>query len=218
MEKKYWAWICKCQQYLFSRASTNDRFSTGGGDRLVFLWDVASGQIIRRFSGHHHRINDVQLNGESTVIVSASYDATVRLWDCRSQSRFPIQVLDHAKDSVSSVKLTNTEIVTGSIDGCIRIYDIRVGAMISDKIEIPVTCVSLSQDGNCILASTLDSTIRLFDKDNGSCLNEFTGHVNKNYKLTSCLTKSEEKVLGGSEDGKIYTWDLVQVFQMKFMR
>jgi mitogen-activated protein kinase organizer 1 len=178
----------------------------------VFLWDVATGQIIRRFSGHHHRVNDVKFNGESTVIVSASYDATVRLWDCRSQSRFPIQVLDHAKDSVSSIQLTDTEIITGSIDGCIRIYDIRAGAMICDKIEIPVTSVSLSQDGNCMLTSTLDSTIRLFDKENGSCLNEFKGHVNKNYKLTSCLTNNEQQVLSGSEDGKIYSWDLVQVF------
>ena len=36
----------------------------------------------------------------------------------------------------------------------------------------PVTSVSFSRDGNCILASSLDGKVRLLDKDNGELLNE----------------------------------------------
>ena len=35
----------------------------------------------------------------------------------------------------------------------------------------PVTSVRLTQDGHCILVSSLDNKIRLFDKDNGELLN-----------------------------------------------
>ena len=35
----------------------------------------------------------------------------------------------------------------------------------------PVTSVGFSQDGLCVLASSLDSQIRLLDKDNGELLN-----------------------------------------------
>ena len=41
----------------------------------------------------------------------------------------------------------------------------------SFSISAPVTCVSFSRDGQCVLASTLDSKLRLMDKDTGELLN-----------------------------------------------
>ncbi len=66
--------------------------------------------------------------------VQGSFDATVRLWDCRSQSTKPIQVLEDSKDSVSSLHVLGHEIVTGSVDGKIRLYDLRMGMMSADTI------------------------------------------------------------------------------------
>ena len=37
----------------------------------------------------------------------------------------------------------------------------------------PITSARLSHDGNCILVSTLDDTVRLMDKANGTLLNEY---------------------------------------------
>lgn len=42
-----------------------------------------------------------------------SIDSTVRCWDCRSRRPDPIQVLDEAKDGISSLKLSPHEILTG---------------------------------------------------------------------------------------------------------
>lgn len=66
--------------------------------------------------------------------VQGSFDATVRLWDCKSQSTKPIQVLEDSKDSVSSLHVLGHEIVTGSVDGKIRLYDLRTGMMYADTI------------------------------------------------------------------------------------
>ena len=63
-----------------------------------------------------------------------SFDATVRLWDCRSQSIKPIQVLDEARDSVSSLDVLGHEIVTGSVDGRVRLYDLRMGMLHVDVL------------------------------------------------------------------------------------
>lgn len=65
---------------------------------------------------------------------AGSFDATVRLWDCRSQSTKPIQVLDESRDSVSSLHVVGHEIVTGSVDGRVRLYDIRMGQLYVDVI------------------------------------------------------------------------------------
>lgn len=44
------------------------------------------------------------------------------------------QILDDAKDSVTSLEVSDHEILTGSADGKIRKYDLRVGNMHADFI------------------------------------------------------------------------------------
>ncbi|RGB37439.1 WD40-repeat-containing domain protein [Rhizophagus diaphanus] len=188
----------------------HSRFASCGGDRQVYYWDVSTGNTIRRFEGHNQRINAVCFNWEGTVLASGSYDTTIRLWDCRSNSRAPIQILEEPKDSVTSLHMTQYEIVSGSADGYIRTHDIRMGVLITDLISYPVTSVCISGDNNCILASSLDSTIRLMDRENGGLLNDFKGHENVSYKIHSRLSNNDAYVISGSEDGKIYIWDLLE--------
>lgn len=47
-----------------------------------------------------------------------------------------------------------------------------------------VTGASFSGDGQCVLASTMDSTLRLMDKDTGELLSQYTGHTSKDYKVS----------------------------------
>ena len=64
-----------------------------------------------------------------------------------------------------------------SVDCHIRRYDIRVGKMTADYTGHPVTSVTLSKDGQCILASSLDNTVRLLDKETGELLNEYASYL-----------------------------------------
>lgn len=189
----------------------NARFASVGGDKQVFLWDVATARTLRRWSGHFGRVNCVDFSGEEgSVVVSGSYDATVRLWDCKSQSTKPIQVLEEARDSVSTLHVVGHEVVTGSVDGRMRIYDLRMGMILVDVIGQPITSVQQTRDGNAVLVSTLDSTIRLMDKGNGQLLQSYRGHTNKDYRIRSCLGMADSVVISGSEDGKLYAWDMLE--------
>ncbi|CAM8884004.1 unnamed protein product [Rhodiola kirilowii] len=187
----------------------NSKLCSCGGDRQVFYWDVATGRVIRKFRGHDSEVNAVKFNEYSSVVVSAGYDRSVRAWDCRSHSTEPIQIIDTFSDSVMSCCLTKTEIIAGSVDGTVRTFDIRMGRELSDSLGQPVNCIALSNDGNCILASCLDSTLRLIDRTTGELLQEYKGHKCKSYKLDCCLTNTDAHITGGSEDGFIYFWDLV---------
>ena len=51
-----------------------------------------------------------------------------------AQSRQAIQVLDEARDSISAIHIGSTEIITGSVDGYVRTYDLRKGAITSDYL------------------------------------------------------------------------------------
>ncbi|KAK8985122.1 hypothetical protein V6N11_076812 [Hibiscus sabdariffa] len=187
----------------------NSKLCSCGGDRQIFYWDVSTGRVIRKFRGHDGEVNAVKFNEYASVVVSAGYDRSLRAWDCRSHSTEPIQIIDSFLDTVMSVCLTKTEIIGGSVDGTVRTFDIRIGREISDDLGQPVNCISMSNDGNCILASCLDSSIRLLDRSTGELLQEYKGHACKSYKMDCCLTNSDAHVIGGSEDGSIFFWDLV---------
>lgn len=47
------------------------------------------------------------------MLLSGSFDATIRLWDLRSSNFQPIQVIEDCKDSVMSIDLKGVEFVAG---------------------------------------------------------------------------------------------------------
>lgn len=55
-------------------SADNSRFSSVGGDRQVFLWDVEQGSTVRRWAGHTSRVEAVQFAGEGdSVVVSGAF-------------------------------------------------------------------------------------------------------------------------------------------------
>ncbi|KAL1927053.1 hypothetical protein VTP01DRAFT_5016 [Rhizomucor pusillus] len=199
-------------------ASDNAKIASCGADRAVLLWDVGTAEILRRYTAHWERVNSVDFNEEATVLVSGSFDATIRIWDCRSTNFSPIQVIEDCKDSVMSVHVKGVEIVAGCADGRLRTYDLRMGQLLEDYIGPAITSATLSHDGNCILVSTLDDTIRLMDKSNGTLLNEFKGHQHKQYKIDSALNNTDAHAISGSEDGHVYIWDVLDAKLVKKLK
>jgi mitogen-activated protein kinase organizer 1 len=122
---------------------------------------------------------------------AGSFDATIKLWDTKSNSSKPLMSIADAKDSVSCLAVVGTEIYAGSVDGRVRIYDIRMGRVNVDVIgrksrlliqlleysnrivSDPVTSVTPTRRNDAYLVSTLDSALRLIDKTSGKLLQAF---------------------------------------------
>ncbi|OJT02492.1 WD repeat domain-containing protein 83 [Trametes pubescens] len=210
-------------------AHDNSRFASSGGDRQVFVWDVMTGQTVRRIPGHMGKIFAVEFNEDASVLASGSYDSTVRLWDMKAQNRSPIQILEEARDSVQAIHIGRTYISTGSVDGHVRTYDLRMGELRTDFLgrtspllllllilpshtlvyTDPVTAVVPSQDNQTYLVTTIDGHVRLMDMSTGKMLNDFSGHASSSYRIRACFGHGEASVVCGDEDGKVWAWDLV---------
>lgn len=95
----------------------------------------------------------------------------------RSKNRSPIQTLEGCKDSATSVSATPSgdEVVVGCVDGRVRTYDLRAGKINEDDVHAPVTHVSVSHDGKCLLVTCLRGVVRLLEKTSGSQLNSYAG-------------------------------------------
>lgn len=151
--------------------------ASGGGDKTCFLWDVSSGRVIRRFQGHNQRVNAIKFNAEGTLLFSGSYDKSVQIWDLRWHTRDPLQTLTDSRDSVTALSLTRTEIIVSSVDGCVRVYDLRTGRVHTDHVSpaAGVVYAAVSYDHRCILSACLDNTLCLSEISSGRCLQTYSG-------------------------------------------
>lgn len=52
------------------RSNDNAKFASSGGDRSVFLWDVATATTTRRLSGHMGKIHIVEFNDDASIVAS----------------------------------------------------------------------------------------------------------------------------------------------------
>ncbi|CAB3366678.1 Hypothetical predicted protein [Cloeon dipterum] len=180
-----------------------------GADKMVIIWDVATGQSLRRYRGHATVVSCVRFNEDSSVVISGSHDNSVRIWDTRSNIYDPIQILNDAKDSITSIQVTENKILTGSVDGKIREYDLRAGQLTTDTLGEATTSVTYTRDGQCVLASCADASVRLIDTTAGELLNEFRGHTTKDYCVETATGPGDSTILCGSSDGCVWIWELV---------
>ncbi|KAK8164705.1 WD40-repeat-containing domain protein [Phyllosticta citrichinensis] len=189
----------------------NARFASCGGDKSVFVWDVATAKTVRRLAGHVSRVNSVAWGAAADVLVSGSFDASVKLWDLKSQNNKPLMSLEEARDGVSSVAVVEHQIFAGSVDGRVRTYDIRMGMVYEDVVGHPVTSLTPTKLADSVLVSSLDSTLRLMDLANGKLLQAFKSpdYTNTAYRIRSTLANKDAIALSGSEDGAVVAWDVV---------
>jgi mitogen-activated protein kinase organizer 1 len=154
------------------------------------------------------------------VLISGSFDSSVRIWDVKAQNMKPIMVLEEARDSVSCVCAGSLvgkgeyEILSGSVDGRVRCYDLRMGRVETDVVGASVTSLMRTRDGKGVLVGSLDSTVRLMDRDGGGLLKAYKGNgwKNEEFRLRSAFGGNERWVLCGNEevkgdDGEVVVWD-----------
>jgi len=136
------------------------------------------------------------------VVVTASYDQSVRFWDMRSRSFDAIQVVKAFRDSVTSLAVTeNPYILASSVDGTVRRLDPRAGAIVTDDVHVPVTCVRAAADGTFCLAACTDGIARLLERSTGHVLARYKGHAHTGFQLECGLMFGDAVIVVGSEDG-----------------
>ena len=189
--------------------------------KTLVVSDLATSRTKRRLQGHMATINDVVSN--ENVILTASYDATVRIWDARSRSPEPIQVLSEATDSVVAVAIDtrngNAILRSASVDGTVRTYDIRRGILQSDDCGSPVTSMAQTRDGLNLALSCLDGHIRLVDVRTGQLVNTYSGHHQAGrFRLQCSFSGDDTTIVTGSEDGSVVFYDVVRGRNVQTLR
>lgn len=95
----------------------------------------------------------------NTEIIGGSVDGTVRTFDIR------IGRYGTVTHSIIFLFILMQSILVITLCTSLTMFFLALYCReISDDLGQPVNCISMSNDGNCILASCLDSTLRLLDR------------------------------------------------------
>uniref|UniRef100_A0A914WGG9 Uncharacterized protein n=1 Tax=Plectus sambesii TaxID=2011161 RepID=A0A914WGG9_9BILA len=191
-------------------SSTNDRFHDPNPSSTDRSPDCAA------LRGHSGPVYDLTFlatseTSHSSLLLSCSYDHTVRLFDL---DRGGTNVAVYQGHNSPVWKLAESpghqRFATGSLDRRARYFDVerryplRVLAAHDDSVD----AVKFHPNGELLATGSADGTVRLWSLDSATPVRLFTG------LSTSCppdvLTFSSDgsRVLCVAEDGRLYVWDV----------
>jgi WD40 repeat protein len=150
-----WSVDCKC-------------LATGGCDKFLLLWDVETGRQLEVPSAHHNGgINSLVFSSMMDVLISASGDHTIMVWDFLVAKKASLRcTLSGHTQPVLSICLSpdNMYIASASEDKTVRIWEVGTGQLVGrfEGHSDFVNSIAWSRDCKFIVSSSDDQTVRVW--------------------------------------------------------
>ena len=180
--------------------------ASGGEDRTVKLWDVATKQDISTLP-HGSRVNSAAFSPDGKTLASGSVDATVKLWDVTTGANFA--TLPHMSE-VNSVAFSRDgkTLASGSVDATVKLWDVTTGANFATLSHASgwINSVAFSRDGRTLASGGEDHTIKLWDVGTKANIGILEGHT---FGVNSVAFSRDGRTLAsGSTDATVKLWDV----------
>ena len=109
--------------------------ASGGTDKIVQLWDSATGKPIATFTGHTNGITALTFSPDNRTLASGSADGTVQFWNIKTQNPLPIHITGHTmRVETATFFKDNTTLATVTHDGVINLWDVKTSQKTDTKI------------------------------------------------------------------------------------
>ncbi|AMD21471.1 HER192Cp [Eremothecium sinecaudum] len=173
----------------------------------IQVWSVLTGQLLDTLSGHEGPVSCLAFSNENSVLASASWDKTIRIWSIfgRSQQVEPIEVFGDVL--ALSIRHDGEQVAVSTLNGQITIFDVTNarqignidcrkdiigGRHLEDRFTAKnsarskyFTTINYSFDGLAIVAAGNNNSICLYDVTNEVLIKRFI--VSRNMTLNGTL-------------------------------
>uniref|UniRef100_A0A8C4ITW3 Apoptotic protease-activating factor 1 n=1 Tax=Dicentrarchus labrax TaxID=13489 RepID=A0A8C4ITW3_DICLA len=210
---------------------TSNLLAIAFSNYAVELWDLESNKKMADCSGHLSWVQRVQFSPDGSQLLSCSDDQTVRLWEPK---KVHTSSAVHLKRD-SDVLFSDEEIIVSAADNCNRlqcgcklfflfmwilvvlmflsffqVLEVPSGKLLATLLGHTKTVLhcQFSQNGQTLITSSEDTTIRVWKWQSGEC-KVLQGHKEQ-VRCFALLSNSpaETRLLSWSFDGTVKMWDI----------
>lgn len=156
----------------------NEWFVTGAADRMIKIWDLASGTLKLSLTGHVSTVRGVAVSPRQPYLFSGGEDKQVKCWDLEYN-----KVIRHYHGHLSAVYSLDIHptidvLVTCGRDATARVWDMRTKAQIHclsghTNTVAEVRCQAAEPQ---VVTASHDTTVRLWDLAAGRSMATLTNH------------------------------------------
>lgn len=192
--------------------------ASAGEDRMIWLWDLASGRVIWRLKGHTDIVSCVCFSPNGRVLVSGSADQTVRLWEVASGRE--IGRWSGHTFAVGSVAFSpdGRLVASGSDDCTVRLWNVTNGAEVGRMVgqEHRISSVAFSPDGRLLALGHHGKHVQVWDIANGRMVVQINGH--RHAVLSVTFSPDGKWLASSSRDATVRIWSVPEGQELRRMK
>jgi periodic tryptophan protein 2 len=188
----------------------------------IYVWSVQTSQLVDTLSGHTGPVSCLSFGVENSVLASASWDKTVRVWSLFGRSGHVEPFDIHSDVLAIAMRPDSKHVAVSTLNGQIQFWDIEdakqvgnidgrkdviVGRYLEDRFTASnsargknFTTIDYSFDGLTLVAAGNNNSVCLYDISNEVLLRRFTVSLNMNLDGTQQSLNSSRLTDAGSLD------------------
>ncbi|ORX93815.1 WD40 repeat-like protein [Basidiobolus meristosporus CBS 931.73] len=189
---------------------------SGSVDHTTILWDASNGEFKQQFSFHTAPTLDVDWLDDE-IFATCSTDKTIQI--CQVGQNTPVKTFRGHQDEVNTVKWdpSGQFLASCSDDSTAKIWSLSRDTFVHDFREHgkEIYTIRWSPTGpntdqpnakRILATASFDSTVRLWDVENGSCLYKLAKHAEPVYSVS--FSPDGQYIASGSFDQSINIWSV----------
>ncbi len=156
---------------------------------------------VKEFNGHTDGVMCLQF--DDNMLVTGSYDTTIRVWDVASATL--VRTLCGHERGVRALMFDDSKLISGSMDRTIRIWNYRTGECISELRGHTEGVTCLHFDSTLLASGSADNTIKIWNFETKNCFT-LRGHTD----WVNCVRihSPSQTLFSAGDDTTIQMWDL----------
>jgi len=183
----------------------NGQFFSAGGDGMIVLWDLNSGdqgRLIAKVSASVYALHYDEV--EDLLIVGQNYEG-IHLVNVNQKT--VVGSLKTGSPAIFDIKKSGSKIIIACGGGLVKIIDSKDLMTIKDLqfSEESARCITISEELGHFAIGYSDHKIRVFDLESLELLHELKGSTNSIFTVQ--YSPENAVLLSGGRDAKLRIWD-----------